>query len=520
MIAKLAAQPLEAEPPLGRNPIAIEAVPTQGQLLALAPERSFATVMDKVASVRTRRGNDTGKVARVRLDVPLPASAAPLAAPPADEEKISNVLASPKTAAEVPPPIPFLVIVPVRPEVLAKLQPDAKGPPPGPLPSDGRGKSLPPSVDLVSFPAGVPSDVIVAGEVALVKSEGPLPVPPKTKQSSSVMTKPAQRGSINAPNETGKQVLQALIVTDPLEKGSEGEHGTADLKDSSFEATRISENPPEPILPEHGPQPDPVPARADALEKPDLETIPPGRLTGEVSGIGGAKSSPWMKKAEKNDLARPIEGHYVPSVGALAEKASDEIASGPSRAANASGNEERPHVSSGLPSDFSTTMDFKPVVASADSIRLRPAATLREQVQTQISNWAVEIKRTKAEVMEVVLKPDAQTELSLRLTMQHGLVEVAAEFKRGDLTSLSGHWQQLQQALSSQGIRLSAIQPSASTTFSDLPAGQQSSRQPDPQTDWSDGMAPKILTRPKATAPQTKIAAPLSSAGRGWENWA
>ena len=104
--------------------------------------------------------------------------------------------------------------------------------------------------------------------------------------------------------------------------------------------------------------------------------------------------------------------------------------------------------------------------------------------------------------------------------MQHGLVEVAAEFKRGDLTSLSGHWQQLQQALSSQGIRLSAIQPSASTTFSDLPAGQQSSRQPDPQTDWSDGMAPKILTRPKATAPQTKIAAPLSSAGRGWENWA
>lgn len=74
-----------------------------------------------------------------------------------------------------------------------------------------------------------------------------------------------------------------------------------------------------------------------------------------------------------------------------------------------------------------------------------------------ISRHAVELREMKADSMAVVLRPDAHTEIFLKLKNQDGLVEVQARFERGDFNLLSSQWGQLQQSLGSQGVRLGAL---------------------------------------------------------------
>jgi hypothetical protein len=89
-----------------------------------------------------------------------------------------------------------------------------------------------------------------------------------------------------------------------------------------------------------------------------------------------------------------------------------------------------------------------------------------EKVEGQIRTQAVEFKRIGADSMSVVLKPDAQTELHMQLRMEQGQVHVVVECKRGDAAALNGGWGQLQQSLAGQGIRVSELQNSSGTNFS------------------------------------------------------
>jgi len=145
----------------------------------------------------------------------------------------------------------------------------------------------------------------------------------------------------------------------------------------------------------------------------------------------------------------------------------------------------------------------------------------------------VDIRRTKADAMDVVLRPNAQTELSLRLSLQHGWVEVAAEFKRGDMTSLNAHWEQLQQLLSNQGIRLSALQPACAEPMAGRPASaadfsghastggfNQSGRSSTPQPDLGEEMTAGGPMPSTLINQQKKTASPGSPTKRRWESWA
>ncbi|HEY2953000.1 MAG TPA: hypothetical protein VGK40_10475, partial [Verrucomicrobiae bacterium] len=85
-----------------------------------------------------------------------------------------------------------------------------------------------------------------------------------------------------------------------------------------------------------------------------------------------------------------------------------------------------------------------------------------DQVHHNISACVLELKQVKAESMSVVLRPDAHTEVFIELRMHEGLVDVAAQCKRGDWAGLSAHWGELQHTLSGQGIRLGALEGSSS----------------------------------------------------------
>ena len=81
-----------------------------------------------------------------------------------------------------------------------------------------------------------------------------------------------------------------------------------------------------------------------------------------------------------------------------------------------------------------------------------------ENLVSSVTREVAQFKRYNAESMAVVLKPDAHTEIFLHLVSRNGSVEMQARFERGDFQALNGHWSQLQQSLSQNGVRLGALQ--------------------------------------------------------------
>ena len=81
-----------------------------------------------------------------------------------------------------------------------------------------------------------------------------------------------------------------------------------------------------------------------------------------------------------------------------------------------------------------------------------------DNLQLRIVNGAMELRAARKDSMEVVIRPDTQTEMVLHLSRQNGLVDVEARMQRGDVGTLTQQWSQLQHSLAQQGIRLNALQ--------------------------------------------------------------
>jgi hypothetical protein len=147
-----------------------------------------------------------------------------------------------------------------------------------------------------------------------------------------------------------------------------------------------------------------------------------------------------------------------------------------------------------------------------------------EPVQNAINHWAVEIRRTRIEAMEVTVQPNPQTEVALRLRLDSGAVAVAAEFKRGDLAGLAAHWPELQASLSTQGIRLGPLQPAPadSLNFSTSGDSRHSSGPLLHEPERNDALfAKRAAPSPVQNQPSSPNKSPSrSTSGRRWETWA
>jgi hypothetical protein len=106
-----------------------------------------------------------------------------------------------------------------------------------------------------------------------------------------------------------------------------------------------------------------------------------------------------------------------------------------------------------LPQPESSGMRL-PVAAEGVDARLVPTAA---RVETLIQDHVFQLRQIGADSMTVLLKPDGQTELYLRLTMHHGVVEARAELNGGDYSALNAHWPALQQKLAEQSIRVGPL---------------------------------------------------------------
>jgi hypothetical protein len=104
-------------------------------------------------------------------------------------------------------------------------------------------------------------------------------------------------------------------------------------------------------------------------------------------------------------------------------------------------------------------------VATVEAPRTESAPAVNA-LEHEILTRVAELRRLRPDSMSMLLRPDPQTEVHLHLQLQDGVVEIEAKLQRGVWGLLSPQWEQLQQNLSGQGVRLSALSETSTPDFS------------------------------------------------------
>ena len=159
------------------------------------------------------------------------------------------------------------------------------------------------------------------------------------------------------------------------------------------------------------------------------------------------------------------------------------------------------------------------VSLNTDLLELReasPAARIGEVISREVRMF----KRGGDDMVEVVLTPDAKTQISLKLQWRDGQVEVQARCDMGDHNLLNTQWTQLQASFAAHGVRLSHLSERAHTGFTEFFSNsgfsqqQGGDRQPAPQPSAIDAMKPAVPT------PKTGAARSVVRSSNRLESWA
>jgi hypothetical protein len=151
-----------------------------------------------------------------------------------------------------------------------------------------------------------------------------------------------------------------------------------------------------------------------------------------------------------------------------------------------------------------------------------------QYVVQEISRNAFQLRQLGAGQMQVVLKPDATTELALHLSLRNGVVEAQAQFQQGDQNSLNSYWKELRLVLAQQGVHLMPLrEPTAASHqewnspgrhwFEQSASEQRSGHQrPDFDLEEPSTTGSRMLSTDNRRAP----AAVAYRGGNRWESWA
>ena len=154
------------------------------------------------------------------------------------------------------------------------------------------------------------------------------------------------------------------------------------------------------------------------------------------------------------------------------------------------------------------------VVSVSAAVETRPQVV--ERTHEMVAVQAVRLQETGSDMLRVVIKPDAGTQLSLELRQRGDGVEAQVTLQHGDFSQLNQHWTDLQQRLELRGVKLSPL--ADGQAFANFGNSQNSfQRRPDQAADGDlfagafGGFSPagRIIETP---------ALPVSP--RGWEGWA
>lgn len=141
------------------------------------------------------------------------------------------------------------------------------------------------------------------------------------------------------------------------------------------------------------------------------------------------------------------------------------------------------------------------------------------------------IRRSGAETMVVVLKPDRETELVLHVNRMQGQLEAVIRMERGDFSGLSQQWNQLQESLSKQNIRLAPLTDAHQSAVSSDASGSGNAHDRESRNRWEEdpsqaapsgksrigtGSGSHAVTRHEPITNSRESTLPSD----GWETWA
>ena len=215
-------------------------------------------------------------------------------------------------------------------------------------------------------------------------------------------------------------------------------------------------------------------SRAVALPQADAETILPATSL-------ESDSEPGLEEAKPAEIAaKPVESlrgthAAVPAVEVKSWFQRDEIAaltpppSGAGATAFAPSRFARERQTSNAPAAeltavTSLSLDRPTNTTAAASLPDLSAVSPADQVAkvtSLLQDQVVRFRQTARESVEVVLRPDHQTELHVRLVQRAGQIEATVRCDRGDTQALGGSWSRLQESLAQQGVRLAPLAESS-----------------------------------------------------------
>jgi len=136
-----------------------------------------------------------------------------------------------------------------------------------------------------------------------------------------------------------------------------------------------------------------------------------------------------------------------------------------------------------------------------------------ERVARAVLDGVAHIRQTGNESVSVVLKPDAGTELLLRVEMRDGALSAQLHFERGDRSMLDKHWDELQRRLAEQGVRLTRDDSAGFGSNAQFAHSQRRSFVP--ENDPAQTFSPVASTKKNSTH-----ATSMLRGVRGFETWA
>lgn len=194
-----------------------------------------------------------------------------------------------------------------------------------------------------------------------------------------------------------------------------------------------------------------VPGRED---EPHLDSLTPpaAGVVGQVDGTVAAKQPLPMKNGVEMEKSAGPEVKNLPGTERAPEVPVLRVLSRVEVAREARHDVQ---ADAAVP-NFSTPPTWSSVTSTETGLAA-PASEVSavERVARAIQDGVARMRHTGLESVSVVLKPDAGTELLLRVEMRDGALSAQLHFERGDRSVLNQHWDELHRRLAEQGVRLS-----------------------------------------------------------------
>jgi hypothetical protein len=154
-------------------------------------------------------------------------------------------------------------------------------------------------------------------------------------------------------------------------------------------------------------------------------------------------------------------------------------------------------------------------VAEVQAPRKTESTEIAQAIRTH-----VELLRTSGQdKVDVVLRPDGQTELRLHVEKVNGQILIQARCDRGDFARLDANWGAIQQSLATQGVRVEALQNGA-TLQNDSQHWNHSSTSSGEQFGSREENKTRFIEQERFVPTRPKQSATSSGSARGWQSWA